>query len=97
MKVRIIIEEDPDSADGISLGITSDGSDRFDLFRLLIAGAEMVVYGEVVSSLFENGGTQEQADYGAPMRTRLLALDVLLNQDMQPYSWVQLDMPDGDL
>lgn len=91
MRVRITIDEDQDTGEGMSLGINSDGADPFDIFRLLIAGAEMVVYGQVVSDLSDSGATDGQAEYGAPLRTRLLALDVLLNQEMQPYHWVHMD------
>jgi hypothetical protein len=93
MKVNITIEKDDDDEDAsVNMGISAEGLDPFDVAKLLLAGAEMSMYNMVRGSLEGNGASAEMAEYGAPLRTRLLATEILLNQELTPYSWVALEL-----
>lgn len=95
MKVTVTIERDDDGTDeSTSMGVSASGVEPMDVCRMLMAGAEMVMYDQVRQSLMDNGVDEEAATYGAPMRTRLLALEVLISQEITPYNWVRLDMGD---
>jgi hypothetical protein len=91
MKVRIVIENDEASDSGVSMGISAAGVEPFDVFKLLLAGAEMMVYQGVVLDLVGNGASLEEAEFAGPLRTRLLALEQMINQELQPYQWVSID------
>lgn len=94
MRVNVSIEGDDETE--TTMGISADGLDAWGIFRLLLQGAEMVVYQDVVTDLMHNGATQEEVGYGAPLRTRLLALEQMLANDMTPYDWVTFDTPAAD-
>jgi hypothetical protein len=89
MKVRVTIEENDDAE--MTMGISAEAVEQLDIFRLLIAGAEMVAFDHVRRELRENGATEEEAEYAAPLRTRIFAMEALVEQSMQPYQWIQLD------
>lgn len=98
MKVTVTIErEDGDEDATASMGIVADNIDPFEVFKLMMAGAEMVIYDVVLQSLLANGAEESEAEYGAPLRTRLLATEILLGQPITPYNWVRLDMGGVDL
>lgn len=74
------------------MGISAAGLEPHDVCKLLIAGAEMVVYDLVRDSLVINGGSEEEADYAAPLRTRLHVIETLVAQEPTPYNWVRLEL-----
>lgn len=95
MKVNITIERDDDDEESTSMGISASGIEPIDVFKMLIAGAEMVFYDGVRNDLQANGATADQAEYGAPLRNRLLAVEVMMSQPLTPYSWVHMDLDEG--
>jgi hypothetical protein len=91
MQAKITIEQPDNSDEGVNLGISATG-DPMEVFEMLLKGAEMIVYQMVRDSLVENGASELEADYAAPLRTRLLALEIFTKQEITPYSWVSLDL-----
>lgn len=92
MKIHLTVEDDDTGQ--LSMGITADTPDMLEVFRLLVAGAEMVVYNHVLNSLLDGGASAEEAAYAAPLRARLLAIEQITQQDMQPYQWIELGAAD---
>lgn len=95
MKVTVTIEQDGDDESSTSMGISAAGVDPMQAFKMMLAGAEMIVHDVVHKSLMDNGAEQIEADYASPLRTRILALEILVTQPITPYSWVQMDLGPG--
>lgn len=94
MKVNVTIErEDGDElGETMSMGVSAAGLEPNDVCKLLLAGAEMVVYDMVRDSLEQNGGDPAAVSYAAPLRTRLYVIETMLAQEPTPYDWVHLDL-----
>lgn len=94
MRVTVSIERDDDDEAGetTSMGISAEGIPPLEVFALLMAGAEMVVYDHVYAEMIEHGGGAEEVAYAVPLRTRLLSIEQLVAQQLTPYTWVTLDM-----
>lgn len=98
MKVHVTIErEDGDEVgESTSMGVSAVGLEPYDVCRLLLAGAEMVVYDLVRDSLSLNGAEPASVAFAAPLRTRLFVIETLTAQEPVPYDWVHLDLrPDA--
>ena len=93
MRVHVTIEQDDDTE--LSMGVSADGMDRFEVARLLLAGAEMVLYDEVVTQLTDNGASVEQVEFGAPLRTKMLVVEQVVRAEPTPYHWVQVELGEG--
>lgn len=93
MRVSVTIERDDDDEIGesTSMGISAGGVEPLQVAKLLMAGAEMILYPIVEQNLSENGATADEVAYGAPLRTRIFTMEILTTQEPTPYHWVRLE------
>lgn len=78
--------------DDPTLSVTAHGATVGEVFELMLAATENVIGRGIASALVDNGATAEEAEYAAPLRTRLLMVETLMQQPFRSFDAVMLDL-----
>jgi len=75
-----------------TVSVTADGASIGDVFEMVLASAEIIIGREVAAQLQNNGASPTEVTYATPLRTRLLAVETLMQQPFRSFEMAVLDL-----
>lgn len=92
MNITVQITAD-ESLQNISVGVSAEGLQPQEVGEVLLRSGESMLQDYVRQALIANGMSAGQAELVAPVRARLLAVELLLKFEMEKFGWVLMDLP----